>query len=109
MATGMAGAHMTVEQADIDNFTEIGGTLWIADYAVDSGTTVATAVPWKLLTSIDTDTLGTAVGQPVFLSDTEGGYLITPPTNKPHIKIGHIVKMNWLDDLMKSSIKTLKI
>lgn len=95
MATGISGAHMTVEQADIDNFTEIGGTLWVADYAVDSGTTAATAVPWKLLTSIDTDTLGTAVGQPVYLSDTEGGYLITPPVGlKPHIKVGHIVKVH---------------
>ena len=97
MATGISGAHMTVEQADIDNFTEIGGTLWVADYAVDSGTTAATAVPWKLLTSIDTATLGEAVGQPVFLSNTEGGYLITPPTNLPHIKVGHIVKLGTTD------------
>ena len=97
MATGISGAHMTVNQADVDNFTEIGGTLWVADYAVDSGTTVACAVPWKLITSIDTDTAGTAVGQPVYLSDTEGGYTITPPANKPHIKVGHIVKIGTTD------------
>ena len=97
MATGISGAHMTVNQADIDHFTEIGGPLWIADYAVDSGDTVACAVPWKLLTNVDTDTAGTAVGQPVYLSDTEGSYTITPPTNKPHIKVGHIVKVGTSD------------
>tara|TARA_R100000808_G_scaffold24978_1_gene60099 strand:- start:3102 stop:3728 length:627 start_codon:yes stop_codon:yes gene_type:complete len=93
MATGVSGAHMTVNQADVDNFTEIGGTLWIADYAVDSGTTVACAVPWKLITDIDTSS-ASAVGQPVYLSDTEGAYTLSPTAAKPHIKIGHVVAVH---------------
>lgn len=98
MATGVSGAHMTAHKADIDTFTTLGGSLWVADYAVDSGTIASCAVPWKLLTSIDTATLGTAVGQPVYLSDTAGGYLITPPVGlKPHIKVGHIVKVHATD------------
>jgi len=93
MATGISGAHMTVNQADVDNFTEIGGTLWIADYAVDSGDTVACAVPWKLITEINTSAAA-AVGQPVYLSDTEGAYTLSPTANKPHIKVGHVVAVH---------------
>jgi hypothetical protein len=81
---------MTVHQADVDNFTEIGGTLWVADFAVASGKTVACAVPWKLITGIDTSA-ASAVGQPVYLSDSEGSYTLTPTANKPHIKVGHVV------------------
>ena len=93
MATGVSGAHMTVNQADVDNFTEIGGTLWVADFAVASGKTVACAVPWKLITSLNTSS-ASAVGQPVYLSDTEGAYTLSPTANKPHIKVGHVVSVH---------------
>ena len=91
MATGVSGAHMTVELADADDFTEVGGTLYVCDFAVASGKTVACAVPWKLITDIDTSA-STGVGAPVYLSsDGTGTYTLTPTASKPHIKVGHVV------------------
>jgi len=91
MATGVSGSHMTVELADADDFTEVGGTLWVCDYAVASGVTAPTAVPWKLITGIDTSA-STGVGAPVYLaSDGTGTYTLTPTAAKPHIKVGHVV------------------
>lgn len=91
MATGVSGAHMTVELADADDFTEVGGTLYVCDFAVAAGKTVACAVPWKLITGINT-AAAESVGQPVYLSsDGSGAYTLTPTANKPHIKVGHVV------------------
>jgi hypothetical protein len=91
MATGVSGAHMTVELADADDFTEVGGTLYVCDFAVAAGKTVACAVPWKLITGINTSA-AESVGQPVYLSsDGSGAYTLTPTANKPHIKVGHVV------------------
>jgi hypothetical protein len=91
MATGVSGAHMTVELADANDFGEVGGTLWVVDFAVASGKTVACAVPWKLITGINTSA-AEAVGQPVFLSsDGTGTYTLSPTANAPHIKVGHVV------------------
>tara|TARA_R100000008_G_scaffold78495_1_gene59509 strand:+ start:6263 stop:6907 length:645 start_codon:yes stop_codon:yes gene_type:complete len=91
MATGVSGTHMTVNLADVDDFTQSGGTLYVADFAVESGKTVACAVPWKLITGINTES-AEAVGQPVYLSsDGTGQYTLTPTASKPHIKVGHVV------------------
>lgn len=91
MGTGVSGAHMTVELADADDFTEVGGTLYVCDFAVAAGKTVACAVPWKLITGINTSA-AESVGQPVYLSsDGLGGYTLTPTALKPHIKVGHVV------------------
>jgi hypothetical protein len=91
MATGVSGAHMTVNLADADDFEQVGGTLWVCDFAVASGKTVACAVPWKLITGINTSA-AEAVGQPVYLSsDGTGTYTLAPTANKPHIKVGHVV------------------
>lgn len=94
MATGVSGTHMTVELADADDFTEVGGTLYVCDFAVASGKTVACAVPWKLITGIDTSS-ASSVGQPVYLSsDGTGTYTLSPTAAKPHIKIGHVVAVD---------------
>ena len=91
MGTGISGAHMTVNLADVDDFTQSGGTLYVCDFAVASGKTVACAVPWKLITGINTSA-AEAVGQPVYLSsDGAGTYTLSPTANKPHIKVGHVV------------------
>ena len=91
MGTGVSGAHMTVNLADVDDFTQSGGTLYVCDFAVASGKTVACAVPWKLITGINTSA-AEAVGQPVYLSsDGSGEYTLTPTASKPHIKVGHVV------------------
>ena len=94
MATGISGAHMTVELADADDFTEVGGTLYVCDFAVASGKTVACSVPWKLITGIDTSS-ASSVGQPVYLSsDGTGTYTLSPTAAKPHIKVGHVVAVH---------------
>lgn len=94
MATGISGAHMTVELADADDFTEVGGTLYVCDFAVASGKTVACAVPWKLITGINTSS-AESVGQPVYLSsDGTGTYTLSPTADKPHIKVGHVVAVH---------------
>ena len=91
MGTGISGAHMTVNLADVDDFTQSGGTLYVCDFAVASGKTVACAVPWKLITGINTSA-AEAVGQPVYLSsDGTGTYTLSPTASKPHIKVGHVV------------------
>ena len=91
MATGHSGAHMTVELADADDFTEIGGTLWICDFAVAAGKTVSCAVPWKLITGIDTQS-ASATGHPVYLSNAgDGTWTLAPTAYKPHIRVGHVV------------------
>ena len=91
MATGVSGAHMTVHLADANDFEQVGGTLWVCDFAVASGKTVACAVPWKLITGINTSA-AEAVGQPVFLSsDGTGTYTLAPTTPGPHTKVGHVV------------------
>ena len=96
MATGVSGAHMSVHLADADDFAQNGGTLWVVDFAVASGKTVACAVPWKLITGLDTSdaTVGhvVTVGDPVFLSDAGTGvYTLTALTAKPQTKVGHVV------------------
>ena len=92
MGTGISGSHMTVHKADVDAFTKMGGTLWIADFAVPINSIVATAVPWKLLTSVNTN--GAVVGQPVYLSDTAGAWTLAPAAGKPLVKIGHVVEVH---------------
>ena len=94
MATGVSGAHMSAHLADVDDFTQSGGTLWVCDFAVASGKTVACAVPWKLLTGLNTSAAA-AVGQPVYLSnDGTGTYTLSPTAGVPHIKVGHVVAVD---------------
>lgn len=71
-ATGL----MTVSKADADSLTLCRGPFFIADYTAASGVTTDLAIPWKVITGVDTSA-ASQVGDPVWLSTTAGAYVVS--------------------------------
>ena len=95
-ATGL----MTVSKADANDGTKCQGPFFIADYTAASGVTTDLAIPWKVITGVNTN--GLAVGSPVWLSTTAGAYVsgtlpgLTTDTQQAifAIKIGRVLVVN---------------
>jgi hypothetical protein len=85
--TGSTKALKEVQPADANGGALLrGAVLLIADYAVGLNETARGFVEWKMLQ--DVNTAAAAVGDAVFLSDTAGGWALTPGTNP--IQIGMV-------------------
>ena len=85
--TGSTKALKEVQPADANGGRLLNrSSLLIADYAVGLNETARGFVEWKMLQ--DVNTAAAAVGDAVFLSDTAGGWSLTPGTNP--IQIGMV-------------------
>tara|TARA_R110001583_G_scaffold44829_17_gene141890 strand:- start:3050 stop:3703 length:654 start_codon:yes stop_codon:yes gene_type:complete len=87
--TGMSKGFMKVAKADANGVVTLNGSLlFVADYTVDSGEYTPVALPWRLLTGVNT-AAAAAAGDPVYLSDTAGGWSLTAGT--VGLKIGTVL------------------
>lgn len=73
IGTGYSSGVMTVHKADANDGTKCQGPFFIADYGAASGVTTDLAIPWKIVTGVNTATF--TVGSPVWLSTTPGAYV----------------------------------
>lgn len=75
VGTGYSSGVMTVHKAVANVITKCRGPFFIADYGAASGVTTDLAIPWKIVTGVNTG--GAAVGDAVWLDKTTaGGYAI---------------------------------
>jgi hypothetical protein len=74
VGTGFSSGVMTVHKADANDAAKCQGPFFIADYGAASGVTTDLAIPWKIVTGVNTATF--TVGSPVWLSTTAGGYVV---------------------------------
>jgi hypothetical protein len=89
--TGVQGDFLKVAKADGDGAATLNeGLLYVADYAAASGNYTPVAIPWKFVESVDTS--GSAIGAPVFLSDTPGSFSLTPGTMAT--KVGTVLSVH---------------
>ena len=83
---GMQGDFMSVAKADANGAVTLNSTLlFVADFAGASGEYLPLALPWKVVTGINTAS-GT-IGDPVYLSDTAGSVSLTTGA----IKVGTVL------------------
>jgi len=78
IAVGYDGDRIKWAKADADDFARINGVMGIADHAAATGERVR-IVSHKLITGVDTDS-ATAVGHPVYLTDTAGAWGVAEGT-----------------------------
>ena len=83
---GVQDDFMSVAKADANGAVTLNSSLlYVADYAGASGDYTPLALPWKVVTGINTAS-GT-IGDPVYLSDTAGGVSLTTGS----IKVGTVL------------------
>jgi hypothetical protein len=82
-----SGPFCVVSKADASASATCAGRLLIAKHAIPDGG-YGVALPWKLVTGIDTSA-SSAAGAAVYLSDTAGGYVYSAGTVS--VVIGHVV------------------
>ena len=87
MVTSYSGPFCVVSKADASASTTCAGRLLIAKHAIPSGG-YGVALPWKLVTGIDTSA-SSAAGAVVYLSDNSGGYGFSAGTVS--VVVGHVV------------------
>ena len=75
-ANGYEGPFVIVALADATDLETCSGRLMIAKHDIPAGE-YGVVLPWKLVTGLDTN--GLTVGNPVFLSETPGGWQGTAP------------------------------
>jgi len=75
--TGTTGDFMKVSPADANGAVTLNSSLlYVADFAGASGEYLPLALPWKVV--VGEDTSSSSIGDPVYLSDTAGGWSATP-------------------------------
>ena len=74
VATGMNSGFLSVVKAIANDITKCRGPFFVADYAVDAGTYTPVALPWKLVTNVNTS--AAAIGDSLWLSKDTAGQLI---------------------------------
>ena len=93
---------LSVAKADANDITKCRGPFYIADYAAASGDITPVALPWKLITGVNTS--GSHVGKAVYLADTAGEVILTQPAVvtdntafRFQIQVGRVVKVDASD------------
>jgi len=79
IATGYSGERIKFAKADANVILREAGVMGVADHTVADGGSLR-VVSHKLITGVDTSTSGGA-GQPIYLSDTAGGWSIAAGAN----------------------------
>ena len=83
---GAQGEFMSVSPADANGAVTLNSSaLFVADFAGASGEYLPLALPWKVVTGVDTSSA--SVGDAVYLSDTAGSYSLTAGS----IKVGTVL------------------
>ena len=83
---GAQGDFMSVSPADSNGAVTLNNsTLFVADFAGASGEYLPLALPWKVVTGVDTSSA--TIGDAVYLSDTAGSYSLTTGS----IKVGTVL------------------
>ena len=77
VATGTKNGFLSVVKADANDLTKCRGPFFVADYAAALGDYVAVALPWKLVTGVNTN--GYSVGDAVYLSAATAGAVLFDP------------------------------
>lgn len=86
--TGVQGDFLKVAKADANGAVTLNNSLmYVADYAASSGDYTPVALPWKMVEGVTTT--GSAIGAPVFLSDTAGSFSLTPGVSA--LKVGVVL------------------
>jgi|GEM_PF-7127394 len=89
--TGLLGtSQMTMDVADADAVISTQGKLWINRHRVPDDSNSGVAVPWTVLTGVNT--ASSAAGNPVFLSNTAGGWSLSAGTIRR--QIGRVITAN---------------
>lgn len=78
VATGTQNGFLSVVKADANDITKCRGPFFVADYAATLGDYVAVALPWKVVSGVNTS--GYSPGDAVYLSSVAGSVLIDPVT-----------------------------
>ena len=98
VATGLKNGFLSVVKADANDIAKCRGPFFVADYAATLGDYVAGALPWKLVTGVNTATY--ANGDAVYLdAATTGGVVLPIPGATGHgavfsavVKVGSVVR-----------------
>ena len=89
VASGYTGDRIKVRKAQADDAAMRLGFMAIADHAAASGASVR-LVTHKLITGVDTSA-STALGHPVYLSDTAGGWTPDASATTTDIVVGTVL------------------
>tara|TARA_R100000664_G_scaffold443_2_gene1407 strand:- start:2722 stop:3414 length:693 start_codon:yes stop_codon:yes gene_type:complete len=98
VGSGMSSGIMKVSKADANDINKCRGPFYVAAYTCASGDRGPLALPWVLVTGVDTSTY--AVGDPVYLdAATAGGVVLPVPAEVAKgaafsavVKVGRIVR-----------------
>ncbi len=83
---GMQNDFMSVAKADANGAVTLNNSLlFVADFAAASGEYLPLALPWKVVTGINT--ASATIGDPVYLSDTAGSVSLTTGS----VKVGTVL------------------
>ena len=77
VATGTKNGFLSVVKATPNDITKCRGPFFVADYAATVGDYVAVALPWKLVTNVNTIAGGEGIGDAVWLNIVTAGGVVT--------------------------------
>ena len=89
IAVGYDGDRIKWAKADANDFTRMSGVMGIADHAAPAAGDRVRVVSHKLITGVDTDS-ATAVGHPVYLTDTAGAWGVAE-SSTTSVVVGSVV------------------
>lgn len=89
IASGVDGDRIKFSKADSDASNLRLGLMGVADHGAADGSKVRIVSHKVITTTIDTS--GSALGAPVYLSETPGAYVISAPTND--LCIGNVLTL----------------
>lgn len=104
VATGMEGDFMSVVKASPNDLTKCRGPFFVADFAGSLGEYLPLALPYKVVTSVNTS--GALVGDPTWLDTATAGGVVTgaiPAATvnaQPFalaVKVGRVMKVGTTD------------
>ncbi len=90
IVSGVSGDRLKFTKADANAANKRAGLMGIADHAAPDGGSVRIVSHKIITTAIDTS--GSALGAPVYLSDTAGGHVISAPTED--VIIGNVLSLH---------------
>ena len=76
VATGTKNGFLSVVKATPNDITKCRGPFFVADYAATLGDYVAVALPWKLVTGVNTSGAGEGLGDAVWLNVATAGGVV---------------------------------
>tara|TARA_R110000824_G_scaffold86768_2_gene214449 strand:- start:5 stop:658 length:654 start_codon:yes stop_codon:yes gene_type:complete len=104
VATGMEGDFMSVVKASPNDLTKCRGPFFVADFAGSLGEYLPLALPYKVVTSVNTS--GALVGDPTWLDTATAGGVVTgaipaaTANAQPFalaVKVGRVMKVGTTD------------